>query len=289
MKRCLACLHIFDHAGWCCPACGYQPPDVAGFPALAPKLACEGGGFRPEYFSELATLEYDNFWFQGRNKLILWALRRYLPNFHSFLEIGCGTGFVLSGVAKTFPETALTGSEVFSVSLAYAANRLSGAEFLQMDARDLPYVDHFDVVGAFDVLEHIAEDEQVLAAIYKALRPNGSLILTVPQHPWLWSRQDESACHVRRYTATELRHKVAAAGFISLYETSFISLLLPIMWLSRQQKSRTTEENDPMSELRIGRVTNWLLSTIMTVERKLIQLGVRFPAGGSLLLVARKS
>lgn len=288
MKRCSVCSHLFDHAGWHCPACGYQPPDVAGFPALAPELVREGGGFRPEYFGELATLEAGNFWFQARNKLILWVLQRYFPDPHRLLEIGCGTGFVLSGVANTFPETMLTGSEIFSVGLAYAANRLSRAEFLQMDARDLPYVGHFDVVGAFDVLEHIVEDEQVLAEIHKALRPDGGLVLTVPQHPWLWSRQDELACHVRRYTATELRCKVAAAGFIPLYETSFVSLLLPIMWLSRQQKSRAVKKNDPMSELRIGRIANQLLGTAMTVERGLIQSGIRFPAGGSLLLVAKR-
>jgi SAM-dependent methyltransferase len=289
MKRCLSCLHLFDYAGWHCSACGYQPINIAGFPALAPELACEGGGFQPEYFSELAALESGNFWFQARNKLILWVLQRYFPNFYRFLEIGCGTGFVLSGVAKAFPEAVLTGSEVFSVSLAYAANRLSGAEFLQMDARHLPYVEHFDVVGAFDVLEHIVEDEQVLAEIHKALRPDGGLVLTVPQHRWLWSRQDESACHVRRYTATELRRKVLAAGFIPLYETSFVSLLLPMMWLSRLQKSWFTEKNDPMSELRIGQIANRLLGTVMTIERGFIRSGIRFPIGGSLLLVARKS
>ena len=50
---------------------------------------------------------------------------------------------------------------------------------------------------AFDVIEHIDEDEMVLTQMYKALQPNGGMILTVPQHPFLWSNQDEFACHVR--------------------------------------------------------------------------------------------
>ena len=288
MKRCPVCSNLFDHTGWHCLACGYLPPSIAGFPALAPELASGGGGYHPEFYGELAALEAGNFWFQTRNTLIIWVLHRYFPDPGRLLEIGCGTGFVLSGIATAFPKSQLVGSEVFSASLSYAASRVKRAEFLQMDARTLPYVEHFDVVGAFDVLEHIIEDERVLAEIHQALRPGGGLVLTVPQHPGLWSRQDESACHVRRYTATDLRRKVVVAGFSPLYETSFVSLLLPLMWLSRQQKDKAVEENDPMSELRIGRVANMLLGTVMTLERTLIQAGIRFPAGGSRLLVAKR-
>ena len=115
------------------------------------------------------------------------------------------------------------------------------------------------------------------------------MILTVPQHPWLWSRQDESACHVRRYTVAELRRKVMAAGFSPLYETSFVSLLLPLMVLSRLRKNRTVTRNDPMSELRISWVANALLGRVMAVESGLMRLGMRFPVGGSRLLVAKRN
>lgn len=289
MKRCPSCGHLFESAHWRCPSCGYQPPSIAGFPALASAWAQGGGGYDAEFYPKLAALEAGNFWFQARNQLILWAMRRYFPKPRRLLEIGCGTGFVLSALARAFPETELTGSEIFSAGLAHAASRAPGADFLQMDARQLPFVAHFDVVGAFDVLEHIVEDQPVLAQIHQALRPGGGLILTVPQHPWLWSRQDESACHVRRYTAAELRRKVVAAGFSPLYETSFVFLLLPLMMLSRLRKNRTVAENDPMSELRIGRVANALLGSVMTVEWGLIRSGMRFPVGGSRLLVAKRS
>ncbi len=289
MKRCPACVQLFDRADWSCPACGYQPPNIAGFPALAPDLADSSDGYRAGLYSELAVLEADNFWFQARNQLIIQVMQRYFPQAHRVLEIGCGTGFVLSGIAAVFPEALLTGSEIFSAGLAYAADRVASAEFLQMDARHLPFVAHFDMVGAFDVLEHIIEDELVLAEIHNALQPGGGLILTVPQHRWLWSRQDESACHVRRYTAAELRYKVNAAGFSSLYETSFVSLLLPLLWLSRLRKNHAVGENDPMSELRIGSIANTALGWVMMLERILIQAGIRFPAGGSRLLVARKN
>ncbi len=98
-----------------------------------------------------------------------------------YLEIGCGTGYVLSGVAQAYPAATVVGTEVFSVGLPYAASRVRSAELLQMDARQIPYVSEFDVIGAFDVLEHIDEDELVLNSMFRALRPGGGIAITVPQ------------------------------------------------------------------------------------------------------------
>ena len=289
MKICSACNTRFDSSGWDCPACGHAPLQVNGFPALAAALADSSEGFHPEYFEQLASLEAGNFWFQSRNTLILLLLERHCPTLKSFLEIGCGTGFVLSGIASAFPSASLVGAEIYSTGLQYAAQRVSGAQFMQMDARRIPFESHFDVLGAFDVLEHIEEDFMVLAQICQALKPGGVLILTVPQHPFLWSSQDEMACHVRRYTAKELKRKVANAGFDIVDSGSFVALLLPLMWLSRRfDKPNIDGHHDPMAELRIGRIANLFLSAIMSMELMFTRLGIRFPAGGSLFLVARK-
>ena len=88
-----------------------------------------------------------------------------------YLEIGCGTGYLLSGIAAAYLKAKVTGSEIFCVGLPYAASRVEMAELLQMDARQIPYVDEYGVIGAFDVLEHIDEDETVLSGMYRALRP----------------------------------------------------------------------------------------------------------------------
>jgi SAM-dependent methyltransferase len=157
-----------------------------------------------------------------------------------------------------------------------------------MDARRIPFENEFDVIGAFDVLEHIKEDEEVLHQIYQAVRPGGGLILTVPQHPFLWSRQDDYACHVRRYSARELKDKVKRTGFAMVKMTSFVSLLLPIMILARVQKRNPALEYDPLSELKINPVLNTLFEKILDVERWMIFSGLSFPAGGSLLVIAHK-
>ena len=154
MRVCAACGSPRGGDGTACAVCGDRPTIIDGFPAFAPELARENTGFQASYFAELADLEAQNFWFQARNELIVWALRAEVADLARFLEIGCGTGFVLSGIHQAFPEADLVGSEIFSAGLPFAAARVPSATFYQMDARHIPFRDEFDAIGAFDVLEY---------------------------------------------------------------------------------------------------------------------------------------
>lgn len=287
MRLCLQCSNTCADNNWQCKNCGHTPDIQGGFPVFAPAFSADAG-FKDSFFAELYELEAKNFWFKARNKLILWALKKYFPAMRSFLEIGCGTGFVLSSVANAFPELRISGSEISSAGLVYAASRVPQAELFQMDARAIPFVDEFDVIGAFDVLEHIEEDEAVISEMISAVRPGGGILLTVPQHEFLWSRMDEHACHVRRYAAHDLLAKVNRAGCKVERITSFVSLLLPAMAMSRSIQRSDVDDYDGLAELKIGKAVNFLFGKIMDMERLAIRAGISFPGGGSLLIVARK-
>jgi SAM-dependent methyltransferase len=246
------------------------------------------GGFPRTSFARLAALEDRNYWFRSRNRLIVWALRRHFPHMRRYLEVGCGTGCVLSAVESAFPEAAALGGEMHGAGLEHAARRVRRAKLVQMDASSIPFRDEFDAVGCFDVLEHIDDDRRVLAQCYLALRDGGGIVLTVPQHPFLWSATDEYAKHVRRYTRAELLGKLRAAGFRPLLATSFVALLLPVMLASRGRQRHLDAGYDPDAEFAVGRTANALLEGVLDTERQLIRLGVRFPFGGSLLVVANK-
>ncbi|MBI5006864.1 MAG: class I SAM-dependent methyltransferase [Nitrosomonadales bacterium] len=239
----------------------------------------------------MAEVEPVHFWFVSRNQILRETLGNYFSAPAKVLEVGCGTGFVLSGVREAFPQADLSASDIYTEGLGYAAQRVPDAFLFQMDAQHIPFREEFDVIGAFDVLEHIEDDEAVLAQLFQACKIGGGVILTVPQHRWLWSRMDDFAHHKRRYTRDELIGKLEHAGFQIEYVTSFISLLLPLMLAARLLRSHEdTEMKDQMESagLSIGKLTNRIMSMVMAVERSLLRIGLRFPFGGSLLVVAKK-
>lgn len=288
MRLCPNCRHAFEGADWNCPACGTAPPAPNGIPLLAPELESDASAYPQEVFDLLLTAEAGSFWFRSRNRILQWALARYFPRADSMLEVGCGTGFVLQGLQQRFPALHLTGSELSSHGLAVAASRLAGVELLQMDARAIPFRDHFAVVGAFDVLEHIPEDESVLRELHKALLPGGGLLVTVPQHPALWSAVDVYAHHARRYRRRELVAKLQRTGFEILHATSFVSLALPLLVLSRLRHRARRAARDAVAEVALPPWMDRILGGLMRLEFGLLRAGISLPAGGSLLVVARR-
>ena len=273
-----------------CAACGKEVHTVEGITCFAPELMDGASGFRSDYFAELFRLESGNFWFIARNKLILQVLSRYCEGFRSYLEIGCGTGYVLSAISEEFPHARMVGSELFIAGLQFASRRIPSAALVQLDARHMPYEAEYDVVGAFDVIEHIEEDVIVMEQVHRSLKPGGHFLVTVPQHQWLWSPVDEYAQHVRRYSKKELHDKMEQVGFEIVMSTSFVSSLLPMMWLSRLSISRSHPDDfDPLAEFNISRLLNGLLASLLKTEVALIGMGLRFSIGGSRLVLARKA
>ncbi len=246
------------------------------------------GGFDVELFGALAAAEPESFWFRARSRLIVSTLRRHFPGARSLLEVGCGTGYVLAGLAEALPGLRLVGSELFPEALEIARRRLPPAvRLLELDVLQMPFRDEFDVVGAFDVLEHVEDDLGALRGLHRAARPGGGAILLVPQHPRLWSAADTVAHHVRRYGRRELVRKVRAAGLEPVEVTSFVSTLLPALVASRVVHRLLRRAYDPIAELRPGPL-NGLFERVLDGERRLIERGVSLPAGGSLLVVASK-
>jgi len=285
MKLCLECRQEFAQNGWHCPNCNYQPELVDSVPLLAPELQ---SGFEARFFESLAANEAGHFWFEARNEVILWALKTHFPDCQTFLEVGGGTGFVSAGIQAYAPHVNITLSELFIEGLEIAKTRLKVANFVQMDAQNIPYRDHFDVIGSFDVLEHVPNDVLALNQMYKATRPGGGLILSVPQHPWLWSVVDDYGHHQRRYTRDNLEDKVNAAGFEIRHMTSFMSLTLPMFMFSRfLTRNQTIEDYDPRSEMQLPRPINASLRLLLRLEAAMLRY-LSLPVGSSLLLVAQR-
>jgi SAM-dependent methyltransferase len=290
VRICLSCEAALTAEGWSCDACGFAPRVVRGFPCLAPELAEDNEGYDAECFADVHALGDENYWRVARKRLILWSLGRdFAPSrMGSYLEIGCGLGTLLEAVGGEFPHLALSGTDIYVESLEYARRNLPEAELFQADATRLPFSEELDLLGAFDVIEHIEDDEGTLAAMFRAVRPGGGILLTVPQHPFLWSQRDEALHHKRRYTRAELVEKVRRAGFRVARVTSFITLPFPAMVLTNLRNRKPRPGYHPFRELSLGRRTNALLIRLLALERGLIRAGLSLPFGGSLFLAARK-
>lgn len=288
MKKCLNCNECFQTEVWTCPKCQYTPDRIKNFLAFAPYAIDEQNTYEANFFADLVKIENGHFWFEARNRLLLWALTHYFPLTSNYLEIGCGTGFVLSAVQRAFPQINVVGADIFLEALEIAAARTPRATLLQIDAYHLPFENEFDVIGAFDVIEHLEQDVAVLSQLFEAVRPGGGIMLTVPQHPFLWSEVDVYSRHRRRYTRHELTKKVEQAGFEVMMATSFVSLLVPAMFLKRRRAHHPSQSFDLLAEFRVHPTVNRLLRWVMNIEGVLLRGGVRFPIGGSLLLIAKR-
>lgn len=282
MRVCGACARRVEGPGWHCPVCGWTAAKAGAVHCYRP--APSDVQYDAAYFDQFAAIASSHFWFVSRNALLVWAVGRYAAGARSMLEVGCGTGQVLSALRRAYPRLVLAGTEVLAEGLRMAADAVPDAELVQADARELLFEDEFDVVGAFDVLEHVPEHEAALAQMVRAVRPGGTVLLTVPQHDFLWSALDEYAGHSRRYSRASLTALLTGQGLVVERMTSFVSLLLPLMWLSRRRQ----RQQPSMADFHLSPMVNALGQWAMTVERLLIRAGMPLPIGGSLLAVARR-
>jgi SAM-dependent methyltransferase len=249
--------------------------------------------YNPNHLVVLAGMERRHFWHIGRKELIFDTLHRACGDrLHDLLmvELGCGNG----GVSRHLEQK---GAMIEAGDLHFGGLRFcrafSSMPLYQLSAAQTPFADaQFDVVGLFDVLEHLTDDTGILAELNRICKPGGLLLLTVPALPRLWSYFDVASGHKRRYRRQDLTQKIAATGFSILRISYFMTLLLPLLWASRMleglfRNSATPRGLDAGMEMRTIPVVNGFLLSILRVERFLLRF-VTLPVGASLIAVARK-
>jgi SAM-dependent methyltransferase len=248
-------------------------------------------GYDAKHFSKLAEVEDQHFWFAARNRLLSGILRRItVPDKARVLEVGAGTGNTLRVLDGAFPSCAIVGVDLFDEGFRTARLR-TDAHLVRAKIEQLPFRTPFDVIGAFDVLEHVEDDRAALIHLHSLLAPEGHLVLTVPAFPGLWSRFDEDSHHFRRYERQDLHERLLAAGYIVDRITYFFAPLYPLLRVGRWTADRAFDEaraTSPVArELRVVPMVNGALKAILDVEARAVVAGVTMPFGTSLLAIAR--
>ncbi|MDP4795672.1 MAG: class I SAM-dependent methyltransferase [Rhodospirillales bacterium] len=292
MKRCLSCDHQFEAASWTCPSCNKTPEVVGSFHAFAPQLISTKTAFDDQSFGDLAESEEESFWYVPRNNLIAWTLRKYFPKAKSFYEMGCGTGIVLKGLHDDNPQLQLTGSDIYTNGLDVAKERMGDnvQELFQTDAHGIPFREQFDVVGAFDVIEHIDDDVGAMHELLMTVKPGGGAIFMVPRHMFMWSIFDDLACHKIRYGSRQFQERVKQAGFEIVRTFSFGALTLPLQFWSRKilQRFRKGDKMADYLELKVSPFTGFVLRLLLEIDQIPVRMGVNYPFGATLVVVAKK-
>lgn len=170
-------------------------------------------------------VESTSFWFNHRLNYIREGLRRF-PAEAPFLDVGGGNGFVT---------LALQDDGVDAILLEPGPGARNAVErgvrqVIQGTLQDTDLrSSSIGAAGAFDVLEHIPDDDDFLRLLHSKLRPGGRFYGTVPAYPLLWSQADEYAGHVRRYSKENLHQALSSAGFKVEFITGFFTwLVLPV-------------------------------------------------------------
>lgn len=145
----------------------------------------------------------------------------------------------------------------------------------------------FDVVTAFDVIEHVEQDVESLERLGQQLAPDGRLFMTVPALPWLWSKHDETHHHFRRYTKASLDAALRKAGLEPVRVSYFNTLLFPLiagLRLVRKKFGMSETADDAMPSAGV----NAILKSVFGFESNFIGR-VSMPIGVSLLAVAKRA
>ena len=234
-------------------------------------------------YSHMADLDQRHWWYLGRRKVLAKLVERLVrpPEGAAILEVGCGTGHNLE-MLKAFGE--VDAVELDESVRAIAEGRL-GRKVIADRLPELEGVDdgRYDLICAFDVIEHTADDEAALAAISRKLGPGGKFALTVPAHQWMWSAHDAVNHHKRRYSKSTLKALIARSP-LKLESIGYLnSLLFPLAVAERMvSKLRGKEE----ATLGIPPApVNSALKSIFAFERHAIGR-IPLPPGLSLYAIA---
>ena len=234
-------------------------------------------------YDQMAELDQRHWWYRARREVVAALIRRCAqpPSDARVLEIGCGTGHNLA-MLREFGE--VDAIEVDAGARQIAEGRL-GKPVLDAPLPDLNGIEEhaYDLIGSFDVIEHVPDDAASLASIARRLKPGGRFVMTVPAHQWMWSAHDVVNHHQRRYSKRALKRLVQGSP-LKLEKIGYLnSLLFPLAMADRLKAKLTKSESGDVSLPPAP--LNAALERAFAAERHLIGR-VPLPPGLSLFAVA---
>lgn len=239
-------------------------------------------------------MEQEHWWFKARAAILESQVQKVAQKYNrplTILNVGVATGATTKMLEK-FGDV---------VSVEYDKDC---CEFLRSHMNinpvnasmtSLPFNDcEFDLVCAFDVIEHIEEDDIAIRETYRVLNNNGTYIFTVPAYMFLWSDHDVVNHHFRRYKSKELLQKIKSSGLTIQYCSYFNSILfIPIAFIrliaNLFKSDKKKEYKSDFETYKIRRLSNWILYKIFLSEGVILKNKITLPFGVSIFAMGAKT
>lgn len=228
----------------------------------------------------------DYWWYRARAQLLQAALGDHLGQPERVLDVGSADG----------PSVGWMRGPHQRVAIDVDPRGLQVGGGVCASALALPFKDGaFDVVGAFDVLEHCEPESVALAELARVLAPGGRLLLSVPAYQWAWSDFDEDNGHHRRYTRGRATAAVRAAGLDVERATYAFSAVFPFFAaerLARRARDRVWRRRpgapaDIVSLPEVSPLVERTLVGLTELDRRLLRAH-DLPFGSSVLVAASR-
>ena len=234
-------------------------------------------------YDRMAELDELHWWYRARREVIAALIERYArPEAGAaVLEVGCGTGHNLPMLGRYGRVEAI---EIDEAARAVAEKRLGR----KVHGAPLPELKgiragKYDLIGAFDVIEHIPDDHAAIAALAKRLSPAGKLVMTVPAHQWMWSAHDVVNHHQRRYSKAGLKALIDGSS-LKLEKIGYLNSLLFPLAVGARFAGRLAGK-DSSDDTLPPKPVNWAFEKVFGLERHLVGR-LPLPPGLSLFAVA---
>lgn len=227
----------------------------------------------------------DHWWYRARSDLLKTVLGPYVGTPDRLLDVGSADG----------PSVGWLEARQL-VSLDLDPRGLEAPTGVCGSVLALPFADaSFDVVSAFDVVEHCEPESAALAELWRVLRPGGHLLLSVPAYQWAWSDHDVANGHHRRYTRPRAMRAVESAGFEVLRATYGFSAVFPAFAADRgvrslRQRLGWSSRSGPEDVVDLAPVSPWVERALLALCRLDRRALARrdLPFGSSVFLAAAK-
>jgi SAM-dependent methyltransferase len=217
--------------------------------------------------TQARRVEKEHFYYLAKQYLIEKLLKKFCPKGLQILALGCGTGKEAKILSQFGQVTGLDGSK----EAIKMCSKRNFEKLILYEIKDkLPFKNNsFDLVCAFDVLEHLQYDQLIIKEIRRILKRGGLFFFTVPAYQFLYSSHDRALQHQRRYNKKHIL-KLLNNDFIVIKISFFNALLFPLLAVYRLIKKLSKNTSQTDIALKIPPFINQLFLFILKKEADLI-------------------